>query len=65
MSGIPEGTELGPIPFNIFVSNMDSGTECSLGQLTDTSEGRDVIQRYLNRCERWVHVNLMKFNMAE
>ncbi|KAK4827670.1 hypothetical protein QYF61_020481 [Mycteria americana] len=65
---------LGLALFNTFVSNMDSGIECTLSNFADNSklcgvvntlEGRDAIQRDLNRLERWAHANLMRFNKAK
>jgi len=68
-SGIPHG----PVLFNIFVSNMDNGIEYTRSKfaddtklcgVVDTLEGRDAIQRGLDRLERWACANFVMFNTA-
>jgi len=73
MSGVPQRLVLGLALFDIFAGDMDTGIECTLSKFADdtklcgvvnTLEGRDTMQRDLDKLERWACVNLMKFNKA-
>ena len=74
LSGVPQGSVVELELFSIFINSIDSEIECTLSKFADdtklcgavdTPEGRDAIQRDLDRLQQRARVNLVGFNEAE
>jgi len=71
--GVPRRLILGPMLFSVFINYLDYGIEYPLTAFTgdtklcvqvDTLEGKTILQRDLDRMEKWASKSCVKFKTS-
>ena len=72
MTGIPQGSVLGPVLFMVFIDNLEEGLRSDVLKFADDTKifrrvdsevDREVLQRDLDRLVQWSEVWQMRFNV--